>query len=106
MAPLRRDMLVLLAGHPDALDGVGVRGRADEDVFVVLRGWLNDILSGQVSRFSCVGVEDCRAQDWNRLALESSFLQLAADESPHPLESDFRNCRSPESRTAAPTRQE
>jgi hypothetical protein len=46
VAPLRRDMLVLTVGRPDAVDEVGVR---EEDVvFVVRRGWLNDILSGQV----------------------------------------------------------
>lgn len=46
VAPLRRDMLVLTVGRPDAFEDVGVRG--DEVVFVVRRGWLNDILSGQV----------------------------------------------------------
>lgn len=40
-------MLVLTVGRPDAFDEEGVR--ADDVVFVVRRGWLNDILSGRVS---------------------------------------------------------
>jgi hypothetical protein len=42
VAPLRRDMLVLTVGWPDAFDEVGVR--AGEVVFVVRRGWRNDML--------------------------------------------------------------
>ncbi len=46
MAPLRRDMLVLTVGRPDAFSEVGVRA-AEDVVFVVRRGLLNDMLSGQ-----------------------------------------------------------
>lgn len=38
--------MVLTIGRPDAFDEVGVRA-AEDVVFVVRRGWLNDILSGQ-----------------------------------------------------------
>lgn len=56
VAPLRRDILVLTVGWPDALEGVGVR--AEDVVFVVRRGWLNDMLSGQV----CVDQVCCKCQ--------------------------------------------
>lgn len=39
-------MLVLTVGRPDAFSEVGVRA-AEDVVFVVLRGFANDILSGQ-----------------------------------------------------------
>lgn len=38
-------MLVLTVGWPATLDEVGVR--ADDVVFVVRRGWLNDMMSGR-----------------------------------------------------------
>lgn len=46
VAPLRRDMLVLTVGRPDALDE-GVR--AGDVVFVVRRGWLKDMVRVRVS---------------------------------------------------------
>ena len=46
-------MLVLTEGHPDALDSEGVR--AEDVVFVVRRGWLNDMLNGGELSSSNVG---------------------------------------------------
>jgi hypothetical protein len=45
---LRRDILVLRGFSPDAFVEGGVR--ADEDDFVIRRGWEKDILNGQISR--------------------------------------------------------
>ena len=46
-------MLVLTVTRPDAFEEEGVR--AGDELFVVRRGWLNDILSGQVLSRLLVG---------------------------------------------------
>jgi hypothetical protein len=74
--------LVLIVGWLDALEGVGVR--ADDVVFVVRRGLLNDMLSGQVgvNRMLQVQLQVQEARCWDIVSLGNpSIMQSTPDES-------------------------
>jgi hypothetical protein len=72
--------LVLTVGRLDALEGVGVR--ADDVVFVVRRGLLNDMLSGQVCVNRMLQVQVQAARYWDIVSMGNpSIMQSTPDES-------------------------
>lgn len=92
MAPFRRDILVLIVGWLDALEGVGVR--ADDVVFVVLRGLLNDMLSGQVCVNRMLQVQVQAARYWDIVSLGNPSIMQSLQMSHSLIESRFRAGRS------------